>query len=117
MATYTEGDTFPPFRGWVRDQTGELADLTLADSVEVVYKSSGATITLTATVLSPPELDADGVTEYNWKADLEADTCSVPGTYEEGTKVTWDAAATPPKVEWFPSSGSGPTLTIKPKLA
>ena len=116
MASYTEGDTFPPFRGWVKDQTGELADLTLADEVLVIYKSQTATLTLTATALTPPELDADGVTEYNWKADLEADTTSVPGTYEQNTKVTWNSAATPPTVEYFPSTGAGPSLTIKPKL-
>lgn len=118
MASYTEGDTYPPFRGWAKDESGELLDLTTADALLVIFKSPGATITGTPTAIAlPGELDADGITRYNWKYDLAANDTAAPGTYEHALKVTWDSGSIPPRVEYFPSSGSGPSLTIKAKLA
>lgn len=115
MASYTEGDTYPPLRGWAKDDTGALVDLTTADALLLILKSTTATITGVPVALSPVETDADGV-EYNWKYVWAAADTSVPETYEQALKVTWDATATPPSVEYFPSSGTGPSLTIKAKL-
>lgn len=117
MASYTQGDTYPPLRGTAKDESGNLLDLSTASALQVILKGKTATITGVPVALTPPETDADGVTKYNWKYVWAAADTSVADTYECALKVTWNSATTPPEVEYFPSSGVGPSVIIKAKLA
>jgi hypothetical protein len=108
--TLTKGDTFPPLRGAAKDEDGLMA-LAAADAVELVAVGPevfGGAIT----VLDPPEDVGDPASPdgFNWRYDLEADDTQKAGGYVPWLKVTWDAAATPPAVEWVKG---GDTINIQ----
>lgn len=100
--TLTVGDTTPPLRGAVRDEN-ELLPLSTADEVKLIaVADKGAPIEGDVTVLDPPEDigDPSSPLGFNWRYDLDADDTEEAGTYAVWLKITWDSAASPPKVEW-----------------
>lgn len=115
MAEITQDDTHPPLRGAASDETG-LLNLTTASSLTVILRQKVTTGVPTqvvgpAVAIQPPEADAGGKL-YNWRHLWAAGESAVPGDYDVMLKAIWDAAAVPPKVQYFPMG----VLTIKPKI-
>lgn len=89
-----QGDTHPIYRATLTDGTGEVVDLTTADSVRFLMRprdGSEATVTATATFGTK----ADGEVLYAW---TESDTQDA-GWYDAEFEVTWN----PGEIETFPN--------------
>lgn len=99
--TMKKGDTWPPLRGKAEDEDG-LVDLTEADDLTVILKHTGAGPTLTGTPVPIDPPDDDG---FNWRYLFQAGDTDELGAYEVELEVVWDAAATPPSVQTFPTTG------------
>jgi hypothetical protein len=114
MASITQGDLYPPFRGYVRDQNG-LVDLTAASSLSLVFKCTSPStlvVVVPTAIALPGELDADGITRYNFKYQWVSGDTDVPGTYSVALKATWSSA----RPQYFPNTLVYGSLTINPKL-
>lgn len=110
--TMQHGDTWPPLKGLASDEDGPV-DLTLADSMRVMCKSSSHLIELPAAVIVPIEVVNQGQPneeQYNWQADLVDGDTDVVGNYTVQLEVTW----APDQIETFPNSrAAAPTLAIE----
>jgi hypothetical protein len=103
------GDTYPPLKGLAADDDGAV-DLTLANSMRVLLKSTTALIELSATVIDPIEVDVDDNEQFNWQAPWAVGESDIPGDYLIQLEVTWAAG----QIETFPNShGASPHLIIE----
>lgn len=101
------GDTWPPIKGLASDEDGPV-DLTAADSMRLMCKSTSHLIELPVTVIDPIEIIGDE--QYNWQADFETGDTEVVGVYVIQLEVTWSAD----QIETFPNSrGAAPVLAIE----
>lgn len=105
--TMQTGTTYPAIHMRVEDEDG-LVSIGSADSATLSMQAGGIIVELPVVELDPvvTVTASDGTTEtYNASADLEADSTADAGTYQTQLKVVWDAASTPPVVQFFPNQG------------
>lgn len=116
MAEITRGDTWPALRGKAMDSQG-LLDLTAANSVKILLKNGGETVSGEVTPIDPPETDPAEPTGpgFNWEYVWAAEDTKTAGKYEVELEITWDDESEPKKVQSIPS-GANPTLEILPDL-
>lgn len=107
---YTVGDTYPPIRGMAKDENGPV-DLTTADEVKFLAVGKTTVFEGDVVIINPPEDVGDSASPlgYNWHYVLAAGDTATPGDFTPWLKITWDAASTPPLIEWLPG---GDKITI-----
>jgi hypothetical protein len=112
MATeYKTGDSYPPIRGTVKDNTGAAVAISTATTVRMIAKRVGGTETVTGATV---KLD-DGSTPLRgrWEYQLATSDLAVAGDYEVELEVTWPGG----KIETFPDNQSrNPVITVSADL-
>ena len=100
------GDTYPPIKLQVSDETG-LLDLTTASGLQAIFDGARFSFSGTATAIDPPEVDPDGIHTWNCQFVPTAVNTSQADVYNIFIKVMWSAL----NIETF---ATGDTLTILP---
>lgn len=118
-----KGQTYPAILGRATDQRGPLP-LIDADEIELILNESAGGTGLSAPVtgLDPnapgaPTFMLDGeLVTANWQADIPVSLSDEETAWDKGKmKIVWDAAATPPLVQFVPQTG-WITITVGPNV-
>lgn len=98
------GDTYPPIRGTVTDDSAAAVDISGAASIRFIAKSGANVIAGTATIL-----DVGVPTRGRWEYEWASDDLAAAGSYEAEIEVTWGVG----DIETFPSNeANNPTFPV-----
>lgn len=112
-SSYSVGDTWPPQRMSLKDDEGNLIDLTEADSATVFIKGAAADgtsqkISVDVEAIDPPESE-EGEPTWNAKTIFGTGDLAKPSPASTAkVKVVWEAG----KIQFFPNENPPPPFVI-----